>query len=270
MIMQTIHGAVASLTGSTTFDAYTASSGDSFTVINYAQGSRAFLLDGWCGFSGAAGSWRIRSPQLHDNQQGIRMSAMFNPTLSGADGDPQITMPRYAKQPLTRGDSLIVEGNGTATNSTVVALQMFYENGGSSTANLHTWAEIAPRVVNLVGLVVSPTAGASQAYGTSVSLTNVVTQLKADTDYAWLGVNTQLPVTSVGLRGPDTGNYRIACPGHWDQQKSSGYLADLSVFHGMPTIPVIQGTNQGATLVDAIDAATNVATVATLFLAELA
>jgi hypothetical protein len=93
--------------------------------------------------------------------------------------------------------------------------------------------------------------------------------LKANTDYALLGASSTLPATLISVVGPDTANYRVGCPLHWDIGKSSSYFVDQTVKYGRPGIPVINANNKGNTLVTACDAATNVATAAILFFAEL-
>lgn len=267
--VRTIHGKVTSLTGSTTFDAMTACAGDSFTIGNYVQSSRAYLLEAWGGQSGHAGIFRVRSPQFHDDVQGIRMPFDFNPTLSGADGNPAVLFPSRVKQPLYAGDLLVVEANGTASDTAVLALHLLYEDLPGASANLRHWSEIEPRIENVSMFQVSPTAGASQDYGTSVTLTNLVALLRAGVEYAVLGFQSQLPCTSIGITGPATSNYRIAMPLSWNQYQNGNWFADISAKYGIPHIPVINGADAGLYVVDAIDAATNIATVAHIVLAEL-
>ena len=252
------------------FEALTPGTGDSFSVPSYRPGSTAWLLEAWGANSTTKCQFRIRSPRLHDNVQGIRLAAQFNPTQSGADGNPQLYLPPYVRQMLYPSDTLTVEVNGTAMDDVDLIYLTYFEDFPGISANLRTWEEIQARIVNTLGVLVTPTAGAANDYGTSEALNADDDRLKADAEYAVLGLTVDLPCTSIGIRGPDTGNYRIACPGHWDSQRSAGFFVALSQMYGLPLIPVIHSNNKGTTLVDAVDAAGATAPNVTLILAELA
>ena len=71
-----------------------------------------------------------------------------------------------------------------------------------------------------------------------------------------------------GLFGPDTGNFTIACPGHWDEQVSSGWFYEMARRWQTPLIPIINSNNAGSTTL--VGCGTDVgACVVDTFLAEL-
>lgn len=250
------------------WEALSPGTGDSFTIANFPNTSRAYILDAWSGNGSSKCQFSIRSPRMHDNVRGIRLAHQFNPTLSGADGDPQILLPSVVRQPLYSSDTLVIEVNGTALDEALLTLLVYYEDLPGADAMLYTWEAIEPRIANIVGILNSPTAGAACDYGTSVALNASDDRLKADTYYAVLGAVSDLPCHTVGIRGPDTGNYRCSLPMSWDGQKSSGFFVDMAREHRLPLIPVINANNKGATLVDAADV-TNTAPNVTWILAEL-
>lgn len=252
------------------FEALTAGTGDSFAIRSYAGGSRAWLLEAWGGNSATKCEFRVRSPRLHDNVQGIRMEHQFNPTTSVSDGDPQMYLPPYIRQPLYAVDTLTVEANGTANDDVDLVLLVYYEDLPGIAANLRTFEEISSRAIDQCGVLVTPTAGTTNNYGTSVTLTSTQDLLKSDTEYAIFGFTTDLPFTSLGIRGTDTGNMRVAAPGHWDSRRTAGWFIDLAIAYGLPLIPVIHSNNKGGVLIDAVSAS-NAATVpnVSLLLAEL-
>jgi hypothetical protein len=51
----------------------------------------------------------------------------FNPTTSGADGDPQLLLPASIDVPVYSTDTLNVQVNGTASDNADVVLQLYYE-----------------------------------------------------------------------------------------------------------------------------------------------
>src|SRR5207248_1444653 len=144
-----------------------------------------------------------------------------NPTLSGADGDPQMLMGYHVRQPLYPSDTLIVEVNATATNNVGLGTLMYFEGLRGADQRLARWEEIEPRIVNMVGVRVAVTAGAAGDYGTAVALNASDDRLRANVDYALLGITTQLPVATLTVTGPETSGRKIGLPGHWLQDKAA-------------------------------------------------
>lgn len=253
------------------YEALAPSQGDSLTVRAFNSPGTACLLDAWAIDSAHAALFDIRSPRLHDNVRGILMANMA--AFPGGAGNiaAQMMFPAGAAQPYYSSDPLITEANGTTSDVAVLCQTIYYSDLPGSNANLHTWAEIKPRVKNYVGILVQPVAsGTPGQRGNSVALNSVDKRLKADTQYAYLGALTDTPVTLIGLFGADTGNYRIGVPGLWNPQSTRSYLVDHSLREGLPLIPVINANNQGSTNVDIINDAASTAPNITLMFAELA
>src|SRR5690348_13482084 len=239
------------ITGGGSFESLAAGTSDSLSVPNFIQGTDAWLLEAWAGNSANAGEYDIRSPNFHDNTRGIRMAAMFNPTLSGADGDPQMLLGKYVRQRLYASDTLTVEVNATATNNVALDYLSYYADLPGAQQNLHSWPEVQARAVDAVGIRVSVTAGAAGDYGTGVALNATDDRLKANTNYALLGATSQLPCGLLGITGPETSGRRIGLPLHWDQEKSAGWFVDLSDKYNLPLIPVFNANNKGNIILQA-------------------
>ena len=267
--LDSIMGLLTNATGGGGWDALTPGSGDSLTVKAFPQGSRAHLIMLHAGNSTTKCDFSLRSPRMHDSTRGYRVGYEFNPTASGADGNPQILFPRGVKQEMYSTDTLVIETLATANDDVNVILSIYYEQLGGIDARLITPAEVKARTRNLLGNRVSPTAGATNLYGTAEAINTDDDRFKADTDYALLGFASDLPFTSLGIKGPDTGNVRAAAPGHWDSRVTTRYFLDLSEKTGLPLVPVINSNNKGVTFVDAVDAVTNVAPLLCLLWAEL-
>jgi hypothetical protein len=168
--LQVTHALKQNITGGGSFEALSAGTGDSFSVPNFAQGSRASLLEVWGGISAHAGEFDIRSPDFHDNTRGLRMAYTFNPTLSGADGDPQLLLPPRVVQPLYASDVLTVEVNGTNTDNVALDYLAYYENLPGADQRLMNWTEVQARTIDNLGIRVSVTAGATGDYGSNRTL----------------------------------------------------------------------------------------------------
>jgi hypothetical protein len=269
LCLQVTHTLKQNITGAGGRDALTAATGDTLNVPAYSPGTRAGLVDVWGGVSAHAADFFLRSPNFADNTSGLRMSYDFNPTLSGADGNPQFMTGRNVIQPLYPSDTLIAEVLGTATDNVGMGYLSFYADLPGCDMQLKSWGEIEPRIVNTLGIRVSVTAGASGDYGTALNFTSSDDRLVANTTYAILGAASQLPCTTLALSGPETSNRFVGLPLHWDQRNSLDYFVYVAKQYGIPSIPTLNGSNKAQWQIKAADAATNIATAATIQLAEL-
>src|SRR5690348_12730636 len=93
-----------------TLTALTADTGDSFTVKNFPAEDRGWIVAAWAQ-AATAGVLRIRSSQLHDVQQGIRLRTLAAPARN--------LLPYGLKQRVRPQDNLIFEGSGGGAETDV-------------------------------------------------------------------------------------------------------------------------------------------------------
>ncbi len=252
------------------FETLAAASGDSLSVRWFEQGTKVSLLEAWGADNVTKCDFSIRSPLMHDNVRGLRFAFMFNPTQSGADGNPNLFLPPYYKQPLNPTDTLIVEVNGTAADDVTFVMMLLYETPTLPGGRFIGVPELAARTVNLLGIRVSPAPpAATSTWGALEAINADDDRMKANTDYALLGLTTDLPFTALKIVGPDTANLGIPIPGYRDQEKSAGWFYDMSRRFAMPLIPVINSNNKGVTNVAAADVGGGTAPLISLLFAEL-
>lgn len=252
------------------FETLAAVDGESLAIRWLGEGTRVELLEAWGGNNTSKCDFSIRSPLLHDNTRGIRFGHMFNPTESGADGNPQLYLPPYWKQPYQPTDTLIVEVNGTALADVTFSQLLRYDSPAVQGARLMSASEVESRLRNLVGIRISPAAHATTStYGTAEAINADDDRLKANTDYALLGFTTDLPFTTLGIFGPDTANFTIPMPGHWDEAKTSGWFYDMARRWNAPLIPVFNSNNKSVTFVKLADVGGGTAPLISLLFAEL-
>lgn len=258
-----------SLTGSA-FEALTVGSGDSLTLRFLDANADIRLLEWWGGNNATKCEFSIRSPLLHDNTRGIRVSQPFNPTLSVADGNPQLYMSPYDWQKYRPSDTLIVEALGTASDDVTNTQLVWYEGPGVPDSRFLHYDEVLAREVNKVGIRVNVSAHATTStYGTAVAINTNDDRLKANTWYALIGVLTDLPVTTFAIKGPETGNLRVPIPGHWNQQITSGWFFELSRRFSRRMVPCFNANNKANIFLECADAGGGSAPLATLQFLEL-
>jgi hypothetical protein len=257
------------ITGSA-FEALAAADGESLSIRWLGEGTRVQLLEAWGGNNVTKCDFSIRSPLLHDNVRGIRFAHAFNPTLSGVDGNPQLYLPPSFKQDYSPTDTLVVEVLGAASDDVTFSQLLKYDSPNLPGGRFATRGDVDARIVNLLGNRVSPPPAASTStYGAAESIAADDDRFKANTDYALLGFTTDLPFTTLGIFGPDTGNFTIPMPGHWDEKITSGWFYELATRFNDALIPVINSNNKGVTFVKAATAGGGTSPLISLLWAEL-
>lgn len=238
--------------------------GDSGVVRNFPPTARARLLAAFYDDVTTALPWRIRSPLLHDNVDGIQ----FDPGVAA----PTMLLPRAVFQPLQPQDSLTFElSTAAATGKALGAALIYYEQLPGAMARLYNPSDVLGLVENVKPLRVSVGSGANTAgQWLDTVITTTENLLHANTDYAVLGISFTQPVACVAIKGIDTGNLRVAVPGGTNNPQGPEYFIRLSEESGFPCIPVINSANAGSTFVSIVSsAATAAAGVISVVLAEL-
>jgi hypothetical protein len=246
--------------------ALTVVSGDSFQIKNAALTSNVWMLNFWADVQ-LAGVVRIRSPKLHDNVDAIRSRTLVNCL------DP--LLPFGVPQKFWPQDIEIVELQGSTTASQIesVVQMMYYDDLPGASARFITPDQLKARMKNFFGNRIAITLGTTAAYAGSLAINNAVDLLKANTDYAVLGMTTDLRVAGIFLRGPDTSNLRCPVPGGTNTLGALRYGAQwfrqMSTNYGIGLIPVINSANKGATQIDCMADNNGGTANVTIWLAEL-
>lgn len=246
-----------------TLAATTIAAGDSFTIKNAPLTSAAWLLNFWTD-NQVAGQVRIRSPKMHDNVDAIRSRALI--------GVLEPILPWGAPQRLWPQDTEIVELAGSAVAGDIesVVQLLYYDDLPGQAARLITPDVLKQRTKNVLGVRLAITLGTTAGYNGARALNGDVDLLKANTDYAVLGMTSDIETAAITIRGPDTGNLRCSVPGEPGQWHIlSHWFRRLAIGYGLPLIPVINSANKGATLVDCVNDENGGTANITIWLAEL-
>ncbi len=107
-------------------------------------------------------------------------------------------------------------------------------------------------------------------FGSGVALNSVDQRLKANTDYAWLGYTTSIPVSAITLNGVDVGNLMVGGPGAYDSASTGDFFVRQSIAYQTAHIAVINSNNQGGTFIYCADITASTHPNVTLFFGELA
>jgi hypothetical protein len=229
--------------------ALTAVTGDSLTIKNAALSSDVFLLSAWADVQ-VAGIARIHSPKFHDNTDAIRTRTRLNCL--------EPLLPWGVPERLTPQDTEIVELQGSTVAGDIesVTQLIYYADLPGQSARFISPDQLKQRAQHLFGNRLAITVGSTAAYTGARAINADQDLLKANTDYALVGMTTDLRVGAICLRGPDTGNLRVSCPGGADVQgamkRGAWFFRELSLMYGLPLIPIINSANKGATQIDVL------------------
>lgn len=238
----------------------TPAAGDTFNVASFLPSARAELAQVW-GKGSTLDFVRIRSPRLHDANQGLRLYVGTTQNRG--------LLPWELYEPLYPADTPIVECDATGAATIGLCATYMYDDLPGAAPLLADWPSIASRVVHTMGCEVDVTAGAAGAWGATSTINGNFDNFEAGATYALLGYSINVACLGVAITGKDTGNLKIGFPGDPDPVKSVRYFIDFSEQSGYPAIPLIQANNKSSTVLQNVDTAAATAAKVTLILAQL-
>lgn len=249
----------------------TMNAGNSATVRMAPINSTVALLNFWAR-NNAAGIFRIRSPRLHDNVQGIR--ARIPAT------DPAPLQPPGPWQKLVPQDTLTLDITGSAVGGQIeqAAMLLYYTDLPGVAARLISLDTLYKRSQNLWTTEIAIAPGAAGGYSGQVAINSTFDNFKANTDYALLGYHVDAQCSVVRFTGPDFGQLGLGGPGIMNAStagtsgrwKTSEWFVELTRLFGVPLIPVFNAANKFGTLVDVMQNQAAAAVNVTAVLMELA
>lgn len=238
----------------------TPSTGDTFAVASTSSTPAGRLSQVYG--AGASTDWvRVRSPRMHDNNQGLRL-------WLGGTKDTEL-LPWGMSEVLFASDTPTVEIDLTAAATGGILLEYDYDDVPGINQRLGGVADIQGRIVHIAGVEVDVTSGIIGNWGAGAAINTSFDNFKADTDYALLGYLCSVAVLGLAITGQDTGNVKVGGPGNTDTRRTCDYFVRQSELTGRSCIPIIAANNKGGTLLQAVDVAAATATKVTLLLAEL-
>ena len=238
----------------------TALAGDSLTVKNGRGKVR--IMSMWQ-TNQVAGFGQILFPSAHDTTRGYRAGVPIGVT--------PFLLPLGVQMDVTAQElmSFTIAGSNVAGDVEQLSCLLKYDNLPGVDQRLMTASEVMSKTKKLTTVETSCVSAAGPGYSGSTLITNGSDLLRANTDYAVMGMSSRTAVQNMTLVGPDTGNVKIGMPGVLRPELSAGWFMMLSRAFGEPMVPVINSGNKSATFVG-VSTDENAGTfVTTLYLAQL-
>jgi hypothetical protein len=248
---------------SATISALTAVTGDSLTIPFFGESKKAWMIQLWTDVQ-VAGTVRVRSGKWHDDVQGIRYKTIIS--------ELSPLMPFGARQPIYSGDTLHVDlaGSAVAGDIEYVAMLMWYEELSAQSARLITYEQLLARMGNVICAENTIATGTTAAWTGPEAINSEIDMFHARTEYALLGYTVDVEASAVAWRGPDTANVRCGGPGDETKREvTANWFVQLSRATGLPCIPVFNGDNKAATVVETLQDENGADTTLSSILCEL-
>lgn len=215
--------------------------GDSLIVKNGKGKVRSLAI--WQTSNATAGYGQITTPSGHDTTRGYRTgipaaaTELFAPIGLGMPFIPQETI------------SVSLAAGTVAGDVEQLSFLMQYDDLPGVAARLMRWGELKTRWDRMLSIEASLTSAAGPGYSGEESIDTDSNLMMANRDYALLGMSSRTRVHAMTLRGPDTGNVRIACPGMLRTDLTQGFFAQLARAYDEPCIPIINSGNRNSTII---------------------
>lgn len=217
------------------------------TVVRDAD--KAWLLGYW-GRRNVQGHFQITSPLLHDAIVGIQAR------MNAADENETNLINIGCPQKLTPQDNLVTQGSGSAGGDIEVnSYLVMYDKLAGIDGKLISAEELKSRAIELYDSTNTITLGVLGGYTGSELLSADQDQLKANQDYAIIGMTISNggagPVT-IRYISPDWGNLGVGIPAlEHNSWVTSNYFQRLAKWTNMPVIPVFNASQKSSVFIDA-------------------
>lgn len=258
--LEVISGSVLGIVAD--FTALTMATGDSNIIRAAEDDTDVFLLNVWADAFGQ-NELRIRSPLLHDNVQGIRLD------VAALQTSP--LLPYLTKSRLIPQDTLTIEFGAIAgATRDCASLLIYYASLPGIDADLRSPEEVQAAMKHIMAVENTITIATGGIYDGAEAINAEFDQFKANTDYAILGMVTNVEACTVRYRASAWGNLGVGIPANQDNASlTANWFPFISQQTGLPLIPVFNSADRGNVLIDALQDHNVANVLLTTILAEL-
>lgn len=238
-------------------------SGDSLIVENAPVDSKVRIVSWWAQ-NQTSGWHQLIFPSGHDTTRGIRV---VTPAAIPMPVWPQeLPIQIYPQETL----ALTLAGSATAGDIEYGTFNILYDQLPGIETRLIDEDTLRSRMNRLTTVQATLAAGTGGGWTGSELITAESDLLRANTDYAVLGLTNSAAAAAIGLKAPDFGNVRIAIPGSAAfPQLTCPYFIQLTRDVGVGLIPVFNSANRGNVYLDALQDENGTDPIVSLLLAEL-
>lgn len=184
-----------------------------------------------------AGFSQLIVPSGHDTTRNYRASVAIGAGL--------LTMPLDMQMKFDAQEVMAntIAGSAVAGDIELDSYLVFYENFPGIDMRTITPDQLESRVEKYTTVESSLAAVATGQYS-SEAINADSDLLKANRDYAVLGMNSRTAAHALTLQAPDFGNVRVGVPGNLRPELTNQWFMLMSRVHGKPLVPVFNTGNK--------------------------
>jgi len=219
--------------------------GDSLTIKN-SKNPRIMNLvhdgqvtNGWV---------QVVYPTAHDTTRGIGR-------LSTVVGEVTPRMPMGLPLDITPQETMSITVTGSATAGDVESgiIFMSYDELPGLAQRMISWQQLQSRMEKQTTLQFTIDITAGGAWNGSELISADSDLLQANRDYAVIGIEFSVECAGVSIKGPDTGNLRMAVPGSIEfADMSNQWFALMARAYGESCIPIVNSANKSSTFLEGL------------------
>jgi len=239
--------------------AATANTGDSLIIKN-GKGVIKTLAS-WASRQ-VAGFAQVITPSSHDTTRGYRaglaidIAQLFVPLGMSLEFQPQEAIAET------------IAGSAVAGDIELDSHLIYYADFPGINMRSISAAQLESRTDVLTTVTSNVAAVATGEYSQEV-ITADSDLLKANRDYAVIGMTSTLAAHALTLTSPDFGNVRVGVPGFLRPEVTQQFFSLMSRVHGLPLVPVFNSGNKAQVQVGFVNNENAAANQVTLYLALL-
>ena len=141
--------------------------------------------------------------------------------------------------------TITIVGSATAGDIEIGHLLVAYEDLPGISGRYISPADMESRAKHILTVQATIAAGTGGGWTGSEAINAESDLLKANTDYAILGMVNRVACGAIGIRAADFGNLRVSIPGNpANPEITREWFVDLSNDFGLPLIPVFNSANR--------------------------
>jgi hypothetical protein len=237
-----------------------AATGDSLIVKNSKGAAHVIAM---YGKNQTSGFQQITFPSGHDTTRGYRYN------IPAGKIDNRLTMGVALDVQPQETITATIAGSSTAGQVETGILQMLYDDLPGVMMRSIGWDALVKNAEKQTTVSATLT-GAAAGYTGEALINSQSDLLRANRDYAVLGMTTNLDCAGLYIKGPDSGYQRQMVPGSVDDsQILQEWFPLLARAYGEDLIPVFNSGNKNSIYLGFVQDQNNISPLVTLYLALL-
>jgi len=232
-----------STASATTGTAATALTGD--TLLVRAGRGKINIVSAWSSANTNVLTSQLVFPSAHDTTRGIRAVVPAGPIATANSG--ALILPLGVSVPVDAQETIVVTHFASAVAGDVdnTSMLISYDDFPGISGRYISAEELDRRRDKVTTIVSTVTDAGAGVYSEEV-ITVDSDLLRANRDYALVGISSATAAHAFTFLTPDNGNTRVGVPGNLRQEVTAQWFSLMARAHGEKFVPIFNSGNKAA------------------------